>query len=401
MSKRKNPDYTGYIRQRKNGTWEGQYLYDGVLKSVYGKTEPDVREKINKIYADILAGTFIGGSKDTVAFWLNKWLKEYAQPTVRPSTYTNYETNIRGHVVPSFGHIKMKNLKSERVQQFFNEKSVSGRLDRKSGGLAPKTLLNIRNMLNEAFTQACTNRMLAYNPVSGVKLPSAKYKEQRVLNDAEAEKLSKFAEASNHPMAKGIVILLNCGLRKGELLGLLWDSVNLGDNSIMIRKNLTRMRHPKKFTPEYTRVDTWAKKNTRTGLYLGPVKTHKGNRKVYLPRKARQAIFDLKSWQEALAGGASIETVNPMRFVLCNELGRPLDPKYFEEWFTIFVKDAGLESANIHSTRHAFATKALQLTQDINSVADILGHALPSTTLNMYGHTFDDRKKKIMEMFDY
>jgi integrase len=64
------------------------------------------------------------------------------------------------------------------------------------------------------------------------------------------------------------------------------------------------------------------------------------------------------------------------------------------------VKEAGLEAANIHATRHTFATKALQMTQDINSVSDILGHALPSTTLNMYGHTFDDRKKKIMEMFN-
>jgi len=81
-------------------------------------------------------------------------------------------------------------------------------------------------------------------------------------------------------------------------------------------------------------------------------------------------------------------------------LGRPLDPKYFEDWFSKFVKDAGLEPTNIHATRHTFATKALQMTQDINSVSDILGHALPSTTLNMYGHTFDDRKKKIMEMFD-
>jgi len=90
------------------------------------------------------------------------------------------------------------------------------------------------------------------------------------------------------------------------------------------------------------------------------------------------------SWEGQFANGASLEAVNPMRFVLCNEHGRPLDPKYFEDWFNKFVRDAGLEPANIHSTRHTFATKALQKTNDINSVSDILGHALPSTTLNMY-----------------
>ena len=400
MSKKKSPDYTGYIRQRRNGSWEGQYLYDGVLKSVYGKTEDEVREKINKIYSEILAGTFIGGSTDTVGFWLNKWLKDYVQPTVRMSTYTNYEANIRRHVNPSFGHIKLKNLRPDKVQQFFNEKAMSGRCDGKEGGLSPKTLLNIRNMLHEAFNQACTNKMMAFNPVVGIKLPSSKHTEQRVLNDLEAEKLSQIAESSEHPVAKGIVLLLNCGLRKGELLGLCWDSVNISDGSITIRKNLTRMTHPKKPQTEYTRVDTRARKGTKTGLYLGPVKTHKGNRKIYLPKKALRAILDLKAWQQTLAGDADIKTANPKGFVLCNELGRPLDPKYFEDWFYKFVKEAGLEPANIHATRHTFATKALQMTQDINSVSDILGHALPSTTLNMYGHTFDDRKKKIMEMFD-
>jgi integrase len=400
MSKKKNPDYTGYIRQRKNGSWEGQYIYDGVLKSVYGKTEDEIREKINKIYAEILSGTFIGGSTDTLAYWLNKWLKEYVQPTVRPSTYTNYETNIRRHVNPSIGHIKLKNLKPDKIQQFFNEKAVSGRCDGKEGGLAPKTLLNIRNMLNEAFNQACTNRVMAFNPVVGIKLPTQKHTEQRVLNDSEADKLSRIAEQSSHPVAKGIVLLLNCGLRKGELLGLRWENVSLSEESISIRKNLTRMKHPKQALPEYSRVDMWAKKANKTGLYLGPVKTHKGNRKIYLPKKALQAIKDLKAWQIDLAKGGATPSVNPMGFVLCNELGRPLDPKYFEDWFIKFVNEAGLESANIHATRHTFATKALQMTQDINSIADILGHALPSTTLNMYGHTFDDRKKKIMEMFN-
>jgi len=79
-------------------------------------------------------------------------------PTVRPSTYINYETNALRHVNPTIGHIKLKNLKAARLQKFFNEKSVSGRLDGQEGGLfAKKTLLNMRNMLNEALNQAKAN----------------------------------------------------------------------------------------------------------------------------------------------------------------------------------------------------------------------------------------------------
>ena len=51
---------------------------------------------------------------------------------------------------------------------------------------------------------------------------------------------------------------------------------------------------------------------------------------------------------------------------------------------------------NLHATRHTFATEAMQITTDIVTVSEILGHAKPSTTLDMYSHTFDDRKRALM-----
>ena len=91
---------------------------------------------------------------------------------------------------------------------------------------------------------------------------------------------------------------------------------------------------------------------------------------------------------------------NPFGFILCNEQGHPFDTKCFEEGFKKYLSIANLREINVHATRHTFATEALLKTTDIVTVSEILGHAAPSTTLNMYGHTFDERKRKLMNMFE-
>ena len=90
---------------------------------------------------------------------------------------------------------------------------------------------------------------------------------------------------------------------------------------------------------------------------------------------------------------------NPHNLVFCTTEGKPYDPRTFEEEFKEILQAAKVKDINLHATRHTFATEAMQKTTDIVTVAEILGHAKPSTTLDMYGHTFDDRKKALMAQF--
>lgn len=87
---------------------------------------------------------------------------------------------------------------------------------------------------------------------------------------------------------------------------------------------------------------------------------------------------------------------NSNNLVFCTEEGHPLEAKALEEYFWYILEILRINRVNLHATRHTFATEALQKTTDIVTVSEILGHAKPSTTLDMYGHTFDSRKQALM-----
>ncbi len=388
---------TGHIRRRKNGLWEGQYVYKRERRSIYGKTQEEVSHQLNEIIISIEEGNYIRPNQHTLISWLQEWLHTYAEPTLRPATFTNYELIVERHFNTKLGKVKLKNVSTRMLQNFFNEKLISGRADKKSGGLSPKTLKNMKYMLHVAFDQAYCNNLISSNPVNGVRLPVPDGPEQRVLTSKEKERICAHAETLRTVPAQGVVLLLTCGLRRGELLGLQWQDVDLEYGIIKIRHTLSRLKkfNISKSAYPYIQLDTYAPKTNRTAIHLGPVKTKKAARIIYLPARAKEALLEIRAISAELAGGKS--DFNPHNLVFCTEDGHPFEAKVLEDGFQKILADLHLKSVNLHATRHTFATEALQKTTDIITVSEILGHTKPSTTLDMYGHTFDDRKRALME----
>ena len=282
------------------------------------------------------------------------------------------------------------------LQNFFNEKLVSGRADKKSGGLSPKTLKNMKYMLHVALDQAYFDELIPSNPVNGVRLPVPDGPEQRVLRPEEKERICAHAATMRTFPAQGVILLLTCGLRRGELLGLQWQDVDLEDGIMKIRHTLSRLKKfdVSKSAYPYIRLDAYAPETNRTALYLGPVKTKKAVRTIYLPARAKEALLVIREISTEFADVKS--DFNPHDLVFCTEEGHPFEAKVLEEGFQKILADLHLKSVNLHATRHTFATEALQKTTDIVTVSEILGHTKPSTTLDMYGHTFDERKRALM-----
>lgn len=387
---------TGHIRERENGLWEGQYVYKRERRSIYGKTQEEVARQLEEIITSIEEGTYIRPNQHTLLSWLREWLHTYAEPTLRPATFTNYELIIERHFNTKLGNVKLKNISTQMLQNFFNEKLVSGRADKKSGGLSPKTLKNMKYMLHVALDQAYFDELIPSNPVNGVRLPVPDGPEQRVLRPEEKERICAHAATMRTFPAQGVILLLTCGLRRGELLGLQWQDVDLEDGIMKIRHTLSRLKKfdVSKSAYPYIRLDAYAPETNRTALYLGPVKTKKAVRTIYLPARAKGALLVIRTISTEFADVKS--DFNPHDLVFCTEEGHPFEAKVLEEGFQKILADLHLKSVNLHATRHTFATEALQKTTDIVIVSEILGHTKPSTTLDMYGHTFDERKRALM-----
>nr|MCR5683630.1 site-specific integrase [Clostridiales bacterium] len=195
----------GNIRKRSDGRWEGRYTvgHDPVtgkqiFKNVLGKTQAEVREKLTAAIAEAQKIDVVVSDKMCVCDWMDTWLENFEKPNMRASTYESYEGNIRLHVKPGIGELKLNKITTLDLQKFFNGLLEDGRIERKESekqpkGLSVKTVSNIRTMLYSAFDKAVAEHLMVSNPVVGCKLPKREKQEMKTM---QIEDLGRFfAEA--------------------------------------------------------------------------------------------------------------------------------------------------------------------------------------------------------------
>jgi len=389
---KKRANGEGTIRLRNDGRWEGLYTIDYKRKSTYGKTQDEVRKKLNKIQNDIDNGLYIKNDNITVGAWLDEWLEVYAKPTVKLSTYGSYETYIRGHIKPELGKIKLRNLKANMLQKFFNQKQISGRLDKvldsktkklvtKKGGLSEKTIKNMYNMIHSALKQAYKNELIQKNVSELITLPKQNRQEMRVLSLEEQQQLEGATKGER--LGLGITLALYTGLRIGELLGLKFDDIDFKNKTLTVRRTLNRLK-------------VYDDPDKKTDIKIGEPKTNKAKRVIplqdFLVTLIQSHHNQVK--RERIRIG---ELYNYQDFIMCNEFGKYIEPRTYQDLFKKLLHRGGVEKTHFHTLRHTFATRALEAGFDIKSLADILGHADASTTLNKYAHALPDHKKLSME----
>lgn len=389
-AKKRAPNGTGHIRERSDGKWEGQYYYLGEHKSCYADTESECRGLLNSILAKIYKGSFVAETSIPLYSYLYIWHQKYTE--IRPSTHKNYETYIENHIGASkLGSIPLNRLTLNDFKDFFDLKKVSGRLDGKNGGLSPKTLQNMKVMMSEALNYAVNHlRILEYNPISGLKLPKAVRPKINVLSKKNQSKLENASLTYDKTInALMVFIDLNTGPRIGEYCGLMWPDFSPNKEYYDIRRTLERLYiHWAEQQPNlYTRVFcNFTKEGAKTALYVGPPKSEKSERRIYLSDEIISAFEAVERYQKANG------LYDPNGFVFRQTNGNPYEPRAYQGLYKKIVDAAGIDYVNFHVLRHTFATRANELGIDIPTIGEILGHAQNSTTLNMYGHSVDDHK---------
>ena len=126
-TKKRGANGGGSIRQREDGTWEARITLGTnpgtgkpVRKSIYGKTQKEVRQKMQKALVEVDEGTFTQQSKITVKQWLETWLAEYTGD-VKDSTRTSYRQHMNNHIIPALGAVKLSALTPAACQKFIND----------------------------------------------------------------------------------------------------------------------------------------------------------------------------------------------------------------------------------------------------------------------------------------
>lgn len=375
----------GTIIKVKDGFWRGAIVIgrdeNGKIKRKWfnGKTQKEVKEKMQPVLALINTGEYIEPSKTTLGEWLDVWLKEYKKNALKPTTYDSYETNIRCHLKSGIGNISLKDLKTFDIQKFINSKYENG--------ASTALLRKLKNIIHGALKQAIVNELITRNVSEGVILPIHKQKEIRVFSRDE-EKL--FINAiKDDRLEIAFKLDLVSGLRLGELLGLTWDCIDLSQGVINVKQTLVRVKD---------RSKNAVKKNKF--IIEQTTKTKNGKRKVPIPQAAVFMLISHKQRQEIEKEvGKGLYKDN--NIVFCTALGNRIIPRNAERSFTRLAKKAGIVDATVHSLRHTYATRLFEEGVQPKTVSELLGHKNVSHTLDVYTHVLPDTKSKAVESLNY
>lgn len=364
-SNTKNAKGSGTIRKRSDGRWEVRYTTGidpktgkQIPKSVYGKTQKEVRQKLTEDTAEIDSGTYLEQTKDTVGEWLDTWLKTYALYSVKSYTYDAYERSCNIHIKPALGRIRLSALTAPQIQQFYNSLITEKEL-------SPKTVKKIHGVLHRALGQAVKLGMLRSNPTNVCDLPKAHRKEIKPMEQEEITAFLKAVEGCKYELV--YLVTLFTGMRQGEILGLTWDCVDFQHNALYVNKQLQKTQ---KVGGQYV---------------LAPTKSGR-SRMITVAPSVMDLLKKQKSQQAQMRLLVGQDWKNPWDLVFTNEFGGNLSHFTVYKTFKEIVRSIGLEQERFHDLRHSYAVVSLESGDDIKTVQTNLGHATASFTLDVYGH---------------
>lgn len=356
--------------------WEARYTagYDPgtgkqIQRSITGKTQKEVAQKLKAATAAIDDGTYTAPSKMTVAQWLDIWTVEYLG-AVKPRTVDNYKGVVKSRIKPGLGAMKLDNLAPHTIQSYYNSLSKEG--------LAPKTVKNIHGILHKALQQAVSNGYIKANPADHCILPRAV---RRELKPMDEDMITSFLKAiQGHQFEELFTVTLFTGMREGEALGLLWDCVDLDSRTITIDKQLQLIR------------------GSRGQYQMVPTKNSKGRTLAIAPTVAATLKrVRLRQLENRLRYG---ECWDQSGFVFTDDLGRHLSASSVYKSFKKVVEQIGSPETRFHDLRHSYAVASIRSGNDIKTVQENLGHATAAFTLDVYGHVTEKMKRESADQLE-
>lgn len=385
---RKSAAGSGTIRKKtvtRNGKeyiyWEARYTegYDHgtgkqIQRSITGKTQNEVSKKLKAITKAIDDGKYTAPCKMTVGEWLDMWANEYLV-NAKPGTVSVYSSVIKTHLKPGLGAIQLLELNTHTIQVFYNNLLKSK--DEKGPGLSPKSVRNAHGILHKALNQAVLNSLIRENPADACKLPRVERKEIKPLYETQ---INDFLKAiRGHRFEDLFLVTLFTGMREGEVLGLKWDCVDFKKGTIVINKQLQKVRNK----PEYQLVST---KNSKGRKIMPATFVMETLRRVRNKQLDNRLLYG-ELWEDT-------------GFVFTDEFGHHLKHRTVYNNFKAVAAEIGSPSTRFHDLRHSFATISIGSGDDIKTVQENLGHATAAFTLNVYGHVTEQMKQESAARMD-
>ena len=370
MGKRR-PSGDGMVRKREDGRWEGRIVIghkesgEPIFRYVSAKTQRELLKKLHQSIEEYRDVDLNEDSKMPLGQWLDRWLEEYAAPSVRLSTLEGYRGYIERNIKPHLGDKPVEKITREDVQKLYRELQRNGRKEfhpEHGHQLSGATIRRIHGVFHQAMDAAVRENLIARNPTEGITLPKKKTAPKQILNDAQMERFMEVIRQDGvwHDF---FYTELTTGLRRGEICGLMWSDFDETHGTLSIRRTLHVQRGGR--------------------MVAGETKTGTGKRTITLPPSTAQLLVQRKKKSYS-------------QWIFPNPLQpeQPTSPNAAYNHLKTLLQKAGLPSIRFHDLRHTFATHALDSGVDAKTLSGILGHTQASFTLDTYTHVTGDMQKR-------
>jgi integrase len=386
---------TGRSRTRANGEGSifpyrnGYAAYSWVTKPdgtrtrkyVYGKTREDVHDKWIVLQQRAKQGP-VATNVPTVASYLAYWLRDVVEPNLAPSTCANYDMFARLYIIPGLGDRRLDKLSVRDVQTWLNglrqecQCCGQGKDAARPAGrqrccavgrcchqtVSDRTARDAWTALRNALNNAIRDELLTRNPAALVRVAKPRPRKAKPWSADEARRFLEAARAADDPLYPAYVLILVLGLRRGEMLGLRWEDVDLDGGELTVGYQLQRIRRQ---------------------LLHRQTKTESSDAVLPLPPICTAALTGRRRDQEAHHQAAGIAWQDS-DLVFTTRLGTPIEPRNFHRDFKARARRAGIREISVHTTRRTCASLLVALDVHPRVAMQILRHSQIAVTMNVY-----------------
>lgn len=375
-------------KARSDGRLQSKvYLGDGRYRYVYAATNKELQEKINDIKLKLGKGIDVTADRDTFGYWAEKWLK-LKKLEVSNGRYVAYTSRLKN--LESINLMPISKLRSADIQDIILELAEYNPTTKKP--MAKKTLKEVKQTAAQVIQLAIDNRVTDYNCALAVKIPA---ESETHTKEALTDEMQQWIRETPHRAQTAAMIMLYAGLRRGELIPLLWSDIDLKAGTISVNKSVEFIK---------------GAPNLKSGG-----KTKAAVRTVYIPKL-------LIDYLAPLAG-------NPFALVCPSAHGKLMSDTAWKRLWESYMRELNLKHGDFrnsiqwkgeapaskfapekipmiipeftaHSLRHTYITMLYKAGVDVLTAKEQAGHADITTTLAIYTHLDAEYKKKTLTKLD-
>lgn len=352
-----------------------------IRKQFYGKTQKEVKQKLEDFKNQISLGALPTDDKITLQEWYYTWLFDYRIKDLKPKSFEKYEGIYRNYIKDSaLGRIKLKDLRATHLQQHYNKL-----LDIEKKPVS--TIKGLNTRLKPCLAEAEKQGYIQKNYCKMVTLPKENtVKEIKVLTPGQQQ--SFIAAIKGHELEVLFLVALSTGLRLGEILGLKWNDINFNSGTLTVNRTLQRV----------TEIDRNGNRESKIIEQLP--KTKNSIRTVPIPQNILSRLKDhrLEQNKNRLKLG---EAYLNNDYVFCNNFGYPIDDKRPARNLKSILAKLDIEPIKFHGLRHTYATRLFEANVPPKTVQVLMGHYDISITMDIYTHVMEDTKLEAVEKLNY